>query len=690
MAGALERFLVAERAQLPLWLPVLFGAGIALYFALPAEPRPGAAPGAVLASLLALALALRHGFPARAAALALLAAALGFAGAEGRARAVSAPVLPERVEVTLDGRVAELSHSAAGALRLTLDRLVLHGLDPAATPERVRVTLLPADRPEVLPGARVRVHAALGPPGAPVEPGAFDFRRMAWFDRLGGIGVARGPLLTLPAAEAAGPLDALLIAISAFRAHLSQALRTALPGETGAFAAAILVGDQSGFPAEAAEALRASSLSHLLSISGLHMGLLTGFLYGAVRLLLALRPVLAQRIATRKVAALAAILGGFVYLGLAGAAVPAQRSWLMVLVFFGAILADRSAVSLRSVAVAAAVILALMPESLVEIGFQLSFAATIALVAAFEALGRAGVPLAGRGLPAQIGLVALTSLVAGTATAPFAALAFNQAAPWGLPANMLAVPVMGFWIMPAAVLAVPLAPLGLEAPALWAVGAGIDVVMWIARAVAALPWALTRIPEAAAPVILPLALGGLWLCLWAGRVRLLGLGGVLAGLLWWASAAERPALLVAEGGRQIGLLGPEGRSLLDPARDGFAARQWLSADGERPDPKAAALRAGVERRRDGASAMLGPWRVELVTRRAEPARLAALCREKVLLILPAADRAPPGPCLAFTAPDLARDGALSVRPKGEGLEIRAARAGARLWSAAAGPPEEAQ
>lgn len=685
-----ERFLIAERAQLPLWIPALMGIGIATYFALPAEPSR-AAMALPLAALVLWAGLRRSGLAGAVAGQALIWLAAGFALAVWRAHEVAAPVIDHAREATVEGRVLDVSATPEGRRRLLLDRVVVHGLDPRLTPARVRVTVLPEDAATPFrPGMRVMVHARLIPPGGPVEPGGFDFRRMAWFDRLGATGIARGVVLAIDPRAPPGLWERAVLAVAGWRAHLAEALRAALPGQRGSFAAAILVGDRSGIPEAATEALRASNLAHLLAISGLHMGLLTGFVFLALRGALALIPPLALGLPTRKLAAVAAMLAGLAYLVLSGAAVATQRSFVMVVVMFGAVLVDRLAITLRSVALAAVIILALFPESLVEVGFQMSFAATVALVAAWEALRRSGRSPAGRGIWRGAAALTLTSTVAGLATAPIAAYVFHRGASWGLPANLLAVPLMGAWIMPAGALAAPLALLGLEGPALWAMGLGIDVVLAIAGFFAALPGAVIRIPQPDAPVLVPIALGGLWLCLWQGRARLLGLAAIAAGLVWWPLAVDRPALLVTASGRQIGLIGPEGRALFKPRRDSWAVSLWLEADGDLPDPARAAARPGLERAGERARGRIGAWRIELVAdRRPDPAALADLCRAGVLLIVPALETAPPGGCLAVTGARLRRSGALAVRPAGGDLEIVGAleAAGARLWSRPALPPD---
>ncbi len=685
--AALDRVCFAERSQLPLWVPVCLACGIALYFGLPVEPPVAVALGAAGFAFGLWRLARRAGYGAGVLALALLAATLGFGLAQVRTQRVAAPVLASPIVATVEGRVRDLTRTARGAPRLLLDRVTIHGLAPEATPARLRITVSDPPRGTLPgPGAWVTVHARLSAPGAPVEPGGFDFRRIAWFDRLGGIGTAEGAVLRI-APAAPGRVDGVLIAIASARQAAADAIRAVLPGATGSFTAAILVGDRSAIPPADTEALRISSLAHLLSISGLHMGLLTGIIFVVVRVGLALVPAVALRLPTKKLAAVTAMAAGLVYLLLSGADVAAQRSYLMVLVMLGAVLLDRPAITLRGIAAAAVLILVLLPESLMEVGFQMSFAATVAIVAAFEWLAARGWGLAGRGVLGQVGMTAMTSLVAGSATAPFAAYAFHTSASYGLIANMLAVPLMGLWIMPLCLVAVALTPVGLHAWPLVAAGWGVDLTLDIAHWVAALPGAVRAVPATLAPVLVPIALGGCWLLLWSGRWRLIGLIAIAGGIGWWALTGARPDVLVAASGLQVGVMGPEGRAILTARRDRFLAEQWLAADGDRVEVETAAARPGLTRDAGGGTAQVGSWSVTVVTaRQPDPMALRALCGAKVLLIAPgmaggmAGD--PPGPCRVLDGPSLRRAGSIALSLKGDDLVAIAAAdaAGLRPWT----------
>ncbi len=688
----------ADGRRAVLWLPVLMGAGVWLYFALDREPDP-AWCGLVALPLAALVsgLARRTGLAALGLALALTAFGAGFSLAVLSAHRAAAPALSGPVQETVEGRVRALSRSASGAPRVLLDRVIVYGLDPGATPERIRVTLLAADRAGApRPGTRIRVYARLSPPGGPVEPGAYDFRLRAYFERLGAVGYARGPALRVPGAGPAGALDRLAMWLARQRVRLSDALVAALPGRQGAFAAAIVVGDRSHIAETDSEALRIANLAHLLAISGLHMGLLTGLMFGAVRLVLAAVALRLSGSGARKVAAVAAVMAGFGYLAISGATVATQRAFVMVAVAFTAVLLDRPAITLRGLALAAVVIMAVRPLSVMGAGFQMSFAATAALVAGYEEVRRRRLAWRQEGPAARgpsrrvlrvvgfyLAALVFTSVVAGAATAPFAAFHFNRVAPYGLPANLAAVPVMGLVIAPGAVIAGILAPLGLEGPALRLMGAGIEWVLEVSHAIAGLPGASRWVPAAPDAVLALITVGGLWLFLWRGPWRLLGLGGIAAALVLWAHPASRPDVLIAPGGRLIGVQGEEGRALDHERAQSYAAETWLRRDGDGASQEQAAARPGLERGRGRASARLANgWRIEAIHgRRPARGRLSHLCHPRTLLV---ARYGPDleGPCLYLGEAELQRLGSLAATVDGAELRLAAARnpERRRLWT----------
>jgi competence protein ComEC len=675
-----------QARRLALWTPVLLGLGVQGYFAAPVEPPP-----LIAAAALALAAAVvwrrRGRETAQVAAIAALCVALGFAAALARAHLVAAPVLTAEREMLVEGRVAALSQSQAGRPRALLTDPVLYGVPEAATPARVRVVLPEGE--SVAPGDWISVMARLGPPQGPAEPGAYDFARAAWFDRLGAVGVAAGPVARIDGpAEGAGSVGML----DTLRSRLSDGLRAGVGGEAGAFAAAVTVGDRFGLPPEAVEALRVSGLAHLLAISGLHMAIVCGLVFASVRL--GLVALLGARAPAKRWAAVAALAAAGAYLLISGASTSTVRAFVMAAVVFGAVLADRQALTMRALAVAAFGVLLLTPEALLEVGFQMSFAATAALVAAYEAArdrGALGWRPPDRGPVARlawssarfVGATLATSLVAGLATAPFAAAAFNRASVYGLLANLLGVPAMGLVVAPALAASAFLAPFGLEGPPLAVAGAGVDWILAVARMVAALDGAQRAVPAAPPIALWLIVLGGLWLCLWRGALRLAAAPALALGLLLWV-LADRPAALVTASGAAVGVMGPEGRAVLAGVEGRFAVETWLRRDGDAATVDEATARPGF--RRDG------PWRdadtprggvhVYLGDRPPAPPALGARCVAGAVVIAPrwrADAAAGPLPCLlvdASTAPR--KQGGVIVHDHA-GPALRLSAPAVRLW-----------
>lgn len=575
-----------QRGALMPWSPVMVGAGVALYFALPEEPSGLALAGLGLLGLVLLLLGwrAREVFGPLAFALVLVLAGLGLSAL--RTAQVAGPVLGFRYYGPIEGRVVMVDRSASDRVRITLDEVVLSRMDPARVPTRVRVSLHGQQGfLDPVPGARIMMTGHLSPPEGPGEPRGFDFQRHAWFQQIGAVGYTRVPALLLASPEPG------TMRIATLRHAMSAAIRARVQGEAGAFATAVLTGDRSSISQDVLEALRQSNIAHLLAISGLHMGLLTGFVFLCLRGGLALIPALALRVPTKKPAAIGALAAGAVYLALSGGNVATERAFIQVAVMFVAVLLDRRAITLRAVAIAALIVLAHRPETLLGPGFQMSFAATTALVAVFNALRGntflAGLPKWTRGAVALV----ISSVVAGAATAPFAAAHFNMIAAYGLAANLLTVPVMGSLVIPAAVVALLLWPLGLDWIAFRVMEAGLDWIIAVALWISAQPGAIR--PVVMPPgMVLGLITGGMLLViLWQGRARWAGLAPVMVALAIW-TGAERPLLLISSTGRLVGLMEDGARSLSRPRGDGFVAGLWLENDGDLDDQADAAARAG--------------------------------------------------------------------------------------------------
>ncbi|MEX0328715.1 MAG: ComEC/Rec2 family competence protein [Ruegeria sp.] len=575
--------LLRQRGHLLAWAPVCLAIGIGLYFAVKSEPTMMGYTAVVLGLGLAAALAAKLPPAWSPLAVGLTLVAVGFLLAGARAHAISEPVLGWRYYGPIEGRVVALDRSASDALRVTLDQVRLEAVPKEQRPHRVRLSLHGGEA-ALMPGQRIMTTGHLSPPQGPVEPGGFDFRRHAWFQRLGAVGYTRVPVLTSAAAKD----GARGVHITRVRMAISNHVRRILPGEIGGFAAAVTTGDRSGMGQETLKDLRASNLAHLLAISGLHMGLLTGFVFVATRVGLSAAPGLALRLPVRKLAAVLALCAATIYLALSGGNVATERAFIMVSVMLGAVLVDRRAISLRGVALAALVVLTLRPESLLSPGFQMSFAATTALVAVFGALRDYG-PVPGPSWTKPLIGVALSSAVAGLATAPIGAAHFNTMSTYGLLANLLSVPVMGILVVPSAVVAALLAPFGLDWLALKVMGVGLGWILEVSNRVSGLDGAQSHVVSPPGFLLPALAISVLWLILWQGRARWVGLGAAAVALSFWGQG-HRPEVLVADTGGLIGVMTDQGRALSKSKGAGFIAAVWLENDGDGTDQTTAAAR----------------------------------------------------------------------------------------------------
>lgn len=561
----LAEILLAERDRWFLWLPVLLGAGIAGYFLLPFEPALPPLRWAISAVLLAIfTLAWRRQAAAwRVPLVALLAVLAGPWLAAERTQAVTAPVLEHRTgAIWIEGRVREAEQRDNG-YRILLDRLVIGGLSELELPQRIRVTLR-RDGETLWPGQRIRLRALLSPPPEPAMPGAYDFARAAWFRQIGAVGYAIGAPEILQAEPSAGWGTDGLVRLSALRQEMSRRLAQSAEGPGGAIAIALMTGERGPIPDATDQDFRDSGLAHILSISGLHLTLVAGLLFFVVRALLALSPYLALHHPIKKWAAAMALLGAVAYTLLSGAGLPTLRALVMISLALLAVLLDRRAITLRSVAWAALALLVLWPESLLDPGFQMSFAAVTALVAAFELWGPriAAWRAAADGAPLRLALLWLlgtmaASFVAGMGSSFFAAYHFNRVADYALIANLLATPLVSFWIMPLGMLAFLLMPLGLEQLALTPMVWGVDLLVAIAHWVARWPGAVGYMPAMPVWGLAGIAIGGLWLCLWRRAWRWLGLAGLMLGSVspWLVPV---PDLVVGNDGRLIAARAADG------------------------------------------------------------------------------------------------------------------------------------
>ena len=390
--------------------------------------------------------------------------------------------------------------------------------------------------------------------------------------------------------------------LAKIRDAIDARIRAAIPGDAGSIASALITGKRDAISAPVNDAMYISGLGHVLSISGYHMALVAGVVFFTVRALLALIPALAMRHAIKKWAALAALVAAAFYLLLSGSEVATQRSFIMTGILLVGVMVDRSALTLRNLALAALGVLFLAPEAVVHPSFQMSFAATLALIAAYQR----GIPwmTAGADTPAgarvalwggrEIVALIVVSLAAGTATLPYVGYHFHRLGPYGVLANLLAMPVVSILVMPAGLLALLALPFGFDGPLWRLMGVGIEWMIWVAQFVAGLPGAVGRVTAFGVGPLLLCTVGLLLLCLLRSPLRWAGAATIALAALW-AARTPVPDVYVADRGDLVAVRGVNGRLSImrGTGGDTFPLREWLSADADVRTVKDKSLADGV-------------------------------------------------------------------------------------------------
>ena len=693
----LSGMLIQENDRWFLWIPVLLGSGIALYFSLKFEPPLFLV---LIVFVLALALAVLPGMarpafpllPASPLFMSILLIVGGVLVASARSHLVAAPVVEKQLgPVRITGWIERISGKADGSRRLVILPLEIARLTRARYPVRIQLTSR-LKMPPLKSGDVVQFRAILLPPPGPARPGGFSYARMAWFERIG----ASGFLVSPPELQPPRPQGILMrinAQIQKIRTSVTRHILEGAGKTTGAIAAALITGEKGALSPELRNIMRSAGLAHLLAISGLHMVLFGGAIFALSRALLALSARLTLRYPIKKWAAFIALLGALAYLVLSGASIATQRAFIMISIMFLAIILDRQALTMRNVALAALVILLMRPESLFNVSFQMSFAAVIALIAVYETgIFRIATARPGFG---QMGMAVrffllfflgnvLTSIIAGSATGPFAAYHFHRVALYGVLGNIAAVPLMGLLVMPAALIALIAMPFGLESIPLTIMGYGISLIVDIARQVSDLPGAVRLVADFHMLALPFMTAGGLWLCLWRRVWRFAGIIPVAAGLVL-APYGDKPDILIARDGKNLALRDAAGKlRVLDPRKDAYSVRKWLEADGDARTPREAANPENSPFSCDALACIAQIGSGKLMSYIRSPAALEEDCQRAEILISPmAVSRIRcKRPAHVIDIHYLKQNGATSLTVDGHKIRIRtvARDEGKRPWS----------
>lgn len=614
VAGGLAR----QGSRLTCWLPVGVALGIVGYFSLSAEPSWGFCLMMGVLVLMGMSLLVWSrqmvAVTERAAGKqllvhclgsGLLSVGLGFLLAYGQAvRQPPMPRLPMEA-VWLEGKLAVLEPLSGrhegqrsgwhiGVDGAVFDSPWYEGMAPLS--RRVSVTFLPKKGQEesltgLAIGQSVRLRALLRSPSPPLWPGGYDGQRAAWFSGRAGAGLALSPPRPVTSPQGSGFIAHWGGGLAHMRQRVGQLIEATLPGQEGAVAKAVLCGETGGLSAETRQSYAASGLAHLLAVAGLHLGFVMGLVFTVARRCMSLSQCLSSYWPCREVAMMVSFVAGVGYVALTGLHVPGVRALGMAGLAVLALLLGRRAVSMRGLALICLALEVTSPYLVLDVSFQMSFAAVMALIAGYEAWrgwlfwlgGHNGQkpPALWRRVAALVATLGMTSLLAGLATLPLSMAYFGAFQPWFVIANLLAVPLMGVWVMPSGVVALLLMPLGLSSVPLQVMGRGIRLISWLAGRVASAPLASWPVPSFPAWSVVLFMLGLVVLCLWQGWGRLVGIGA-MAGALVAVWLIDRPVMLLVEPGPVLAIRQAGGMRVLEGRPgSGLAVQEMQRAFGWR-------------------------------------------------------------------------------------------------------------
>lgn len=568
--------ILAQRERFFLWTPILLACGVGLYFALPFEPDWRSVSGSfvLLCSLYVIARNKINSELCRAIFIAGLIVMAGILAGQARTHFVHTPLLGKPTgAVMLQARVLEVeSLEGKSDKRLLLGDVSIEDMPPEQTPRKVRLRL--RKDPGVKVGERVELLASLMPLSSPTLPGGFDFQRYFYFQGIGAVGFIMRFERVLEDAKNSW------FSIQFLRQVILQKIEAALEGPQSGIVSALMINEVSSIAEEDHEAMRVSGLAHMLSISGLHVVLVAGGIFFAVRLGLA-GMGLALHHPVKKYAAILGFAAAIFYMLLAGSNIPVQRSVLMTGVVFLAMIFDRFPFSLRLVAFAALVVLAVAPDSILSPSFQMSFAAVTALVWFYETTRDVWARLARDGgwivnTALYFGGICATSIIASLATAPFGIYHFQTFGVYSLPANLFGVPVLSFLVMPAGVIALVAMPLGLEYWPLQVMGWGAGFILEIAHWAASLPYASIKLQVIPFAAFISFVIAVLWAMLAMGRLKIAAAIPLLFSI-GFLVVSRPPDILIAADGKLSGIVIEDGRlALSTKRREKFTAEAWES------------------------------------------------------------------------------------------------------------------
>lgn len=671
----------AQGRRAYLWLAVAFGAGACVYFSLPFEPLFCVTAGALTMSAFLLYDCKENAFEFCATAIFLF--AFGFAAAQIKTTATAEPMLKYKTRTVSTSGIVEAAFAKGERQTVVLKDVKIASVRADETPAKIRLTL--KDAPKLEAGDFIEVPALLSPLPLPVYPGGADMRTVDFFNHVGAIGRARKPPRIVRAAQKTGLIE---------KTRQSVQKRLEKSSAQAELSAALLLGNAKGVPEDVITAYRNAGIAHLLAVSGVHMSLAAGIVYGAVSFLLALFPRIALRFNVRKIAAVCAVGGAAFYLMLSGAPVSARRAFVMAGFLFFAVVVNRRAFSLYTLAWAAFFLLLLSPESVLSVGFQLSFGAVLGLICLCELYPRYVRPHAP--LYKRIGYWAVGAVLADAAavaaTLPLSLHYFNYVPVYGVLGNLIAGPLAAFLVMPFLFASLLLMPFGAEKAALCVSDFGLSLINKGAFFVSGLPHAVWRTPEFPMTFALISVCGMLFLCLWRTKARYAGALVWLCGFIG-LFVPRTPDFMLDSNASLYALKDDAGDLRMRGKGNPFARKIWAAQNGQDgEDVRTASEKQGYEglKTRFSCRGKLCVYENaygKIVWAKSKKAAVQACATPASAYVFTASGDPPCDRETMFVKRDFTQNGTHAFYLSKDGLRVKTAKDGAfRPWRSAFGKP----
>lgn len=499
-----------------------------------------------------------------------------------RAETIPQNIIKRETFTEITGKVLAAEYRENKPIRLTL-RVNDATKSSSIAGKKVQIYVRTAIPKTLLAGDSVRLNVIFDKMNGPIVPDGFDYAR---FNLLKDI-VAQGFATSAVVKVAEGNSTQHLYTIQQnLRDRIANEILNNMNPEYSGIAISLITGQRQFLDNDTKIALRDTGLSHLLAISGLHMGLLTAAAFFLFELIFASIPAVALRLLPRKLAGIAAWLFACIYLVISGGSTATLRAFIMVSIAIIAVLTDRRVISLRSVALAALAILVIDPAAILNVSFHMSFAATTALVIVYEfwdhrkrrkaRLNKENTkPKIIKKILFYIAATASTTLIAQIAVAPFALYHFQTLSLTGLLTNIVAIPLMAFLVMPSAFIALMCILVGIEPVTLSIMEQGLRIILASVDVMQSIPNGVYySMPYTA--FVLPFM--GLTIIISSILSRTLGIllwstSAVCATLFFKTSPAD---ILIDNGGRIIAQYIPSTltMAIVGGRREGFRDSAW--------------------------------------------------------------------------------------------------------------------